>query len=67
MTVQRSDENVRGCNLSYFTMAMFSGQFLTSFTEFIERGTHGVFLVCLALVGVAAFALFIFGAVNKNV
>ncbi|XQF91856.1 hypothetical protein ACOBV9_09170 [Pseudoalteromonas espejiana] len=28
MTVELSAENVRGRNLSYFTMAVFSGQFL---------------------------------------
>lgn len=35
MTVEKSPANVRGKNLSYFTMAVFGGQFITSFIEFI--------------------------------
>jgi len=44
MIVERSDENVRGRNLSYFTMVVFSGQFLTSFIEYIPGGTVNVFM-----------------------
>ncbi|MBQ4832032.1 MFS transporter [Pseudoalteromonas sp. MMG010] len=65
MTVLRSKENVRGRNLSYFTMAVFSGQFLTSFIEFIEGGSHVVFLLCSVSAAIIAIVLFVFNNVNK--
>ena len=55
MTVELSEVNVRGRNLSYFTMAVFSGQFLTSFIEYIPGGITNVFIgctVCCALIAV---------------
>lgn len=53
MTVERSATEVRGRNLSYFTMAVFSGQFLTSFSEYIPGGFTNVFIInvfCCVLV-----------------
>jgi len=47
MTVELSEVNVRGRNLSYFTMAVFSGQFLTSFIEYIPGGITNVFIGCV--------------------
>lgn len=44
MTVELSDIKVRGRNLSFFTMAIFSGQFLTSFVEYIPGGITNVFI-----------------------
>lgn len=43
MTVERSHVAVRGRNLSYLTMAIFLGQFLTSFLEFLPGGGREVF------------------------
>lgn len=59
MTVELSDVNVRGRNLSYFTMAVFSGQFLTSFIEYIPGGISHVFMGCIASCALIAIALFI--------
>lgn len=58
MTVERSDAKVRGRNLSYYTMAVFSGQFLTSFVEYIPGGTHNIFISCISLCVVTALYLF---------
>lgn len=43
MTVERSHASVRGRNLSYLTMAIFLGQFLTSFLEFLPGDGSNVF------------------------
>jgi len=43
MTVERSHPSVRGRNLSYLTMAIFLGQFLTSFLEFLPGDGSNVF------------------------
>lgn len=43
MTVERSHTSVRGRNLSYLTMAIFLGQFLTSFLEFLPGDGSNVF------------------------
>ncbi|TMO08480.1 MFS transporter [Pseudoalteromonas sp. S327] len=59
MTVELSPENVRGRNLSYFTMAVFSGQFFTSFMEYIPGGEHNVFIICSILSAVVAIALLV--------
>jgi MFS family permease len=61
MTVERSDAKVRGRNLSYFTMAVFSGQFFTSFMEYIPGGEHNVFIMCSVLSAVICITLFFKG------
>lgn len=61
MTVERSDANVRGRNLSYFTMAVFSGQFLTSFIQYIPGGSNNVFMSTIALCVLVALTLFVSG------
>ncbi len=50
-TVEVSSEEKRGKHLSYFAMAVFLGQFLTSALEFIPVAHWQLFLVC----GVLAF------------
>jgi MFS family permease len=57
MKVERSDAKVRGRNLSYFTMAVFSGQFLTSFAEYIPGGANNIFIYCITLCAVTALYL----------
>lgn len=57
MTVERSEAKVRGRNLSYFTMAVFSGQFLTSFIEYIPGGTANIFMSCLVFCILVAIIL----------
>ncbi|MBU2870635.1 MFS transporter [Colwellia sp. E2M01] len=59
MTVERSNEKVRGRNLSYFTMAVFSGQFLTSFIEHIPGDEENVFILCIACCLLITMALLI--------
>ncbi|MDO6561967.1 MFS transporter [Amphritea sp. 1_MG-2023] len=57
MTVELSDPAVRGRNLSYFTMAVFSGQFLTSFIDYMPGGIDNVFIGNVALSGLIALTL----------
>ncbi|WP_417880556.1 MFS transporter [Vibrio sp.] len=59
MTVERSAANVRGRNLSYFTMSVFSGQFLTSFIEYIPGETSHVFLSSLIVCILVIVGLFL--------
>jgi len=57
MTVELSDVKVRGKNLSYFTMAVFSGQFFTSFMEYIP-GEQNVFISCSVFAFIITLVLF---------
>ncbi|MCB5162688.1 MFS transporter [Marinomonas algarum] len=59
MTVERSPAAVRGRNLSYFTMAIFSGQFLTSFIELIPGDINNVFIACMGAASLVALLLLI--------
>ncbi|MDO6695292.1 MFS transporter [Aliiglaciecola sp. 3_MG-2023] len=59
MTVERSEVKVRGRNLSFFTMAVFLGQFLTSFVEYIPGGISNIFISCVVLCTGIALTLFI--------
>ena len=59
MTVELSDAKVRGRNLSYFTMAVFSGQFFTSFMEYIPGGEKNVFIICSVSAFIIALVLFL--------
>lgn len=59
MTVERSDYKVRGRNLSYFTMAVFSGQFLTSFLESLPNEPANVFVFFVGFCSLMSFALFV--------
>ena len=56
ITVERSTPSQRGKNLSYFAMAVFLGQFLTSLMEFISGNIQTVF----AIVSVASGVYFLF-------
>ncbi|ATC86554.1 MFS transporter [Pseudoalteromonas arctica] len=58
MTVELSDVKVRGRNLSYFTMAVFSGQFFTSFMQYIPGGEKNVFIICSVSAFIIALVLF---------
>jgi len=49
ITVERSASNQRGKNLSYFAMAVFLGQFFTSFMEFIPGNIQSVFAIVAVL------------------
>ncbi|WP_277496900.1 MFS transporter [Serratia marcescens] len=44
MTVEKSSPRTRGRNLAYLSMAIFSGQFLSSFMAFIPGSSSAVFL-----------------------
>ena len=61
MTVERSPLAVRGRNLSYFTMAVFSGQFLTSFVEYIPGALTNVYILNVAACVIIVLALFFTG------
>ncbi|MFH8134077.1 MFS transporter [Pantoea osteomyelitidis] len=60
MTVEQSAENVRGRNLAWLAMALFSGQFLSSFMEFIPGDLSVVFT------GAAIFALVALGCLMMS-
>jgi MFS family permease len=53
MVVEQSHPQYRGRNLSYFTMAVFLGQFLTSFVEFLPGERSTVY----AVAGIAAVTI----------
>ncbi|WP_204355870.1 MFS transporter [Marinobacter bohaiensis] len=55
MTVEQSHPSVRGRNLAYLSIALFSGQFLSAFSELIPGSSQHVFLTA------AAFAI-VYGA-----
>jgi branched-subunit amino acid transport protein len=57
MTVEKSAANVRGKNLSYYPMAVFGGQFITSFVEFIPGGVAASFYACMLLAGIVSVVL----------
>lgn len=45
-TVERSSEQTRGRNLSWFAMSVFFGQFATSILEFIPFSHHSALYLC---------------------
>lgn len=51
MTVEKSEAKVRGKNLSYLAMAIFLGQFLTSFMELLPGDLRSVYLVAAVFSG----------------
>ncbi|WP_229808946.1 MFS transporter [Salinicola rhizosphaerae] len=53
MTVEQSHAALRGRNLAYLSMAIFTGQFLSAFSEFIPGSRSLIFLVA------AMFALIV--------
>lgn len=59
MTVEQSHAAVRGRNLAYLSVALFTGQFLSAFTEFIPGSrslVFGVAALFAAVVGIALWA-----------
>ena len=56
MTVELSEARVRGRNLAWLSMAIFSGQFLSSFMEFIP-GNASVIFAGAALIGIAVIVM----------
>ena len=58
MTVEQSHMSVRGRNLARLSMAIFSGQFLSSFMEFIPGDSSTVFLGA-AIVGVIVILILV--------
>ncbi|HHX8677316.1 TPA: MFS transporter [Vibrio alginolyticus] len=51
ITVEKSEARVRGKNLSYLAMAIFLGQFLTSFMELLPGDLRYVYLVAAVFSG----------------
>ena len=64
MTIEQSAPSERGKNLSYITMAIFSGQFLTSFLEFIPGNSQPVFAI--ATVFSLLYALYLIITHTRN-
>ncbi|MDN6276864.1 MFS transporter [Psychrobacter sp.] len=56
-TVERSTERNRGHNLSLFGMAVFTGQFLTSFFEFVPLANTSILLLCAVVGGICVIYL----------
>ncbi|GLQ64363.1 MFS transporter [Gluconobacter cerinus] len=59
MTVERSGAAERGRRLALLSMAIFLGQFLASFVDFLPRGTALPFVAAAALAAASAFLSFI--------
>lgn len=59
MTIERSHPRQRGPNLAYLSMALFLGQFQTSFLEFLPGPASNIFAVAagFSLIAAAVFAL----------
>lgn len=53
-TVERSTDKNRGRNLSMFAMAVFMGQFVTSFFEFLPLSPNETLYVCAAIGAICA-------------
>jgi MFS family permease len=53
MTIEQSPVPLRGRNLAYLSMAIFSGQFLSSFIEFVP-GNQSMVFICAALIALCA-------------
>ncbi|MBR7890240.1 MFS transporter [Marinomonas sp. A79] len=64
MTVEKSEAKVRGKNLSYLAMAIFLGQFLTSFMELLPGDLRSVYLVAAVLSGL--YFLCVFNVFKKS-
>lgn len=60
ITIEQSHARVRGRNLAYLSMAIFSGQFLSSFIEFIPGDSSVVFLGTAAISIAVIIALMIY-------
>ncbi|ALM82556.1 hypothetical protein ASB57_05895 [Bordetella sp. N] len=58
MTVERSTVRSRGRNLAYLSMALFLGQFLASFLEYVPGGTQSSFLAAAAVAFFAGVGCF---------
>lgn len=60
MAIERSEDVSRGKNLAYLSMAIFSGQFMSSFMEFIPGSLSVVFLgvSILSIVVIISLAAF---------
>jgi MFS family permease len=59
MTVDQSNSQQRGRNLAYLSMAIFSGQFVSSFMNYVPGSLQHVFqaAVCMALLVTVALML----------
>jgi MFS family permease len=57
MTIEQSAVQQRGRHLAYLSMAIFSGQFLSSFMEFVPGNQSLIFLCAAAIAWGAAIAL----------
>ncbi|WP_027349450.1 MFS transporter [Halotalea alkalilenta] len=57
MTVERSHPHARGRNLAYLSMAIFSGQFASSFMEYVPGDTPRMFAAAALIALLVAVAL----------
>jgi len=66
MTVEQSHARVRGRNLAYLSMAIFSGQFLSSFMGFIPGNTSVIFLGAAAIGMAGILILMLFHRIHRH-
>ena len=57
MVIEQSHSHLRGKHLAYLSMAIFCGQFLSSFMEFIPGERTSIFAVAALIALAAAFAV----------
>jgi len=66
MTVEQSHARIRGRNLAYLSMAIFSGQFLSSFMGFIPGNTSVIFLGAAAIGVTGILILMLFHRIHRH-
>lgn len=66
MTVEESLNGNMGQNLGYYSMAIFGGQFLSSFITELSSEVRTAFLIAGVLAGFISLALFMRGRVNRK-
>jgi len=66
MTVEQSHARVRGRNLAYLSMAIFSGQFLSSFMEFIPGNSSVVFTGAAVIAVMVIITLIAFRRLRRD-
>lgn len=65
LTIEHSPEYNRGRNLAYLSMAIFSGQFLSSFMEYIPGETSVIFIAAIFIAVIAGLTFTILRLVEN--
>lgn len=66
LTIEHSTESIRARNLAYLSMAVFSGQFLSSFMGYISSQISVIFMAASFIAMVTGLAFTILRLIEKN-